>query len=80
MDGHRCGARRILALEAAFKQCPHPDETQVANLSRETGMTPQQIKYWFQTRRAQIKASDPGIFIVGSLMLSFDNFGEADGG
>uniref|UniRef100_A0A8R7JY15 Homeobox domain-containing protein n=1 Tax=Triticum urartu TaxID=4572 RepID=A0A8R7JY15_TRIUA len=57
MDGHRCGARRILALEAAFQKCPNPDETQVANLSRETGLTPQQIKYWFQTRRAQIKGS-----------------------
>ncbi|XBJ13905.1 hypothetical protein VPH35_006017 [Triticum aestivum] len=54
MDGHRHGPRKILALEAAFKKWAHPD---VANLSRETGMEPQQIVYWFQTRRAHIKGS-----------------------
>ncbi|XBJ21989.1 hypothetical protein VPH35_000444 [Triticum aestivum] len=57
MDGHRRAPRQILVLEEAFKKCPHPDQTQVANLSRETGMEVHQIQYWFQTRRAQIKGS-----------------------
>ncbi|KAI5021013.1 hypothetical protein ZWY2020_054423 [Hordeum vulgare] len=58
MDGHNSRAQRlILALEEAFNKCPHPDATQLADLSRDTGMEPRQIKCWFQNRRTQIKPS-----------------------
>ncbi|XP_066320681.1 homeobox-leucine zipper protein ROC8-like [Miscanthus floridulus] len=39
-----------------FKECPHPDENQRAALSRELGLEPHQIKFWFQNRRTQMKA------------------------
>ncbi|AQL01216.1 Homeobox-leucine zipper protein HDG11 [Zea mays] len=39
-----------------FKECPHPDENQRAALSRELGLEPRQIKFWFQNRRTQMKA------------------------
>ena len=38
-----------------FKECPHPDENQRAALSRELGLEPRQIKFWFQNRRTQMK-------------------------
>ncbi|GJN00614.1 hypothetical protein PR202_ga17809 [Eleusine coracana subsp. coracana] len=39
-----------------FKECPHPDENQRGLLSRELGLEPRQIKFWFQNRRTQMKA------------------------
>ncbi|KAF2290118.1 hypothetical protein GH714_002716 [Hevea brasiliensis] len=39
-----------------FKECPHPDEKQRLQLSRELGLAPRQIKFWFQNRRTQMKA------------------------
>ncbi|AQK75300.1 Homeodomain leucine zipper family IV protein [Zea mays] len=39
-----------------FKECPHPDENQRMQLSRELGLEPRQIKFWFQNRRTQMKA------------------------
>jgi homeobox-leucine zipper protein len=40
-----------------FKECPHPDENQRAQLSRELGLEPRQIKFWFQNRRTQMKVN-----------------------
>ncbi|KAH7529418.1 hypothetical protein FEM48_Zijuj05G0182000 [Ziziphus jujuba var. spinosa] len=39
-----------------FKECPHPDEKQRMQLSRELSLAPRQIKFWFQNRRTQMKA------------------------
>jgi hypothetical protein len=41
-----------------FKECPHPDENQRAALARELDLEPQQIKFWFQNRRTQMKVHD----------------------
>ncbi|KAK3131896.1 hypothetical protein QOZ80_6AG0513100 [Eleusine coracana subsp. coracana] len=53
---HRHTPRQIQQLEAMFKECPHPDENQRGLLSRELGLEPRQIKFWFQNRRTQMKA------------------------
>lgn len=38
-----------------FKECPHPDDEQRKELSRELGLEPLQIKFWFQNKRTQMK-------------------------
>lgn len=38
-----------------FKECPHPDENQRQLLSRDLGLAPRQIKFWFQNKRTQTK-------------------------
>ncbi|KAJ4973997.1 hypothetical protein NE237_007171 [Protea cynaroides] len=53
---HRHTARQIQELEAVFKECPHPDEKQRSQLSRDLGLEPRQIKFWFQNRRTQMKS------------------------
>lgn len=53
---HRHTAHQIQRLEGTFKECPHPDEKQRLQLSRELGLAPRQIKFWFQNRRTQLKA------------------------
>ncbi|XP_038687349.1 homeobox-leucine zipper protein HDG11-like [Tripterygium wilfordii] len=53
---HRHTAHQIQRLEGMFKECPHPDEKQRLQLSRELGLAPRQIKFWFQNRRTQTKA------------------------
>ncbi|KAJ3700297.1 hypothetical protein LUZ61_004002 [Rhynchospora tenuis] len=53
---HRHTPRQIQQLESMFKECPHPDEKQRMQLSREVGLDPRQIKFWFQNRRTQMKA------------------------
>ncbi|XP_042500960.1 homeobox-leucine zipper protein ROC8-like [Macadamia integrifolia] len=53
---HRHTARQIQELESVFKECPHPDEKQRSQLSRDLGLEPRQIKFWFQNRRTQMKA------------------------
>ncbi|XP_038725108.1 homeobox-leucine zipper protein HDG11-like [Tripterygium wilfordii] len=53
---HRHTAYQIQSLEGMFKECPHPDEKQRLQLSRELGLAPRQIKFWFQNRRTQMKA------------------------
>ncbi|WVZ14686.1 hypothetical protein V8G54_012252 [Vigna mungo] len=53
---HRHTANQIQRLESMFKECPHPDEKQRMQLSRELGLAPRQIKFWFQNRRTQMKA------------------------
>ncbi|WOL09374.1 homeobox-leucine zipper protein ROC8-like [Canna indica] len=53
---HRHTPRQIQELESMFKICPHPDEKQRMQLSRDLGLEPRQIKFWFQNRRTQMKA------------------------
>ncbi|KAJ0981232.1 hypothetical protein J5N97_009487 [Dioscorea zingiberensis] len=53
---HRHTPRQIQELEAVFKECPHPDEKQRMQLSRDLSLEPRQIKFWFQNRRTQMKA------------------------
>jgi hypothetical protein len=48
------GGRRARTCRT-FKGCPHPDESQREALSRQLGMEPRQIKFWFQNRRTQEK-------------------------
>ncbi|KAF5747994.1 homeobox-leucine zipper protein HDG11 isoform X2 [Tripterygium wilfordii] len=52
---HRHSPNQIQQLEAFFKECPHPDESQRIRLSRELGLESQQIKFWFQNKRTQTK-------------------------
>ncbi|KAK6142546.1 hypothetical protein DH2020_022894 [Rehmannia glutinosa] len=52
---HRHTPLQIQELEAVFKECPHPDERQRKELSRELGMEPLQVKFWFQNKRTQMK-------------------------
>ncbi|XP_054776944.1 homeobox-leucine zipper protein MERISTEM L1-like [Prosopis cineraria] len=53
---HRHTQRQIQELEAFFKECPHPDDKQRKELSRELGLEPLQVKFWFQNKRTQMKA------------------------
>ncbi|KAL8502255.1 hypothetical protein ACS0TY_021395 [Phlomoides rotata] len=53
---HRHTQHQIEALEAYFKECPHPDTTQRNELSQMVGMEPLQIKFWFQNKRTQMKS------------------------
>ncbi|EFJ23154.1 hypothetical protein SELMODRAFT_450555 [Selaginella moellendorffii] len=54
---HRHTLRQIQEMEMVFKECPHPDEKQRMQLSRELGLEPRQVKFWFQNRRTQMKVS-----------------------
>ncbi|XVE57206.1 hypothetical protein DITRI_Ditri04bG0072900 [Diplodiscus trichospermus] len=58
---HRHTAHQIQRLEAMFKECPHPDEKQRMQLSRELGLAPRQIKFWFQNRRTQMKVGTSSV-------------------
>lgn len=53
---HRHTAYQIQKLEGLFKESPHPDDKQRLQLSKELGLAPRQIKFWFQNRRTQMKA------------------------
>ncbi|GAB4842239.1 Homeobox-leucine zipper protein GLABRA 2 [Ancistrocladus abbreviatus] len=53
---HRHTAGQIREMEALFKESPHPDEKQRQQLSKQLGLHPRQVKFWFQNRRTQIKA------------------------
>ncbi|WOG99208.1 hypothetical protein DCAR_0518556 [Daucus carota subsp. sativus] len=53
---HRHTAEQIREMEALFKESPHPDEKQRQELSKQLGLHPRQVKFWFQNRRTQIKA------------------------
>ncbi|XP_050213779.1 homeobox-leucine zipper protein PROTODERMAL FACTOR 2-like [Mercurialis annua] len=53
---HRHTQRQIQEMEAFFKECPHPDDKQRKELSRELSLEPLQIKFWFQNKRTQMKA------------------------
>ncbi|KAK4481929.1 hypothetical protein RD792_012842 [Penstemon davidsonii] len=52
---HRHTPFQIQEMEAFFKECPHPDNKQRNELSRGLGMEPQQVKFWFQNKRTQLK-------------------------
>ncbi|XWS16330.1 hypothetical protein CRYUN_Cryun34aG0075800 [Craigia yunnanensis] len=53
---HRHTADQIREMEMLFKESPHPDEKQRQQLSKQLGLAPRQVKFWFQNRRTQIKA------------------------
>ncbi|KAJ4832066.1 Homeobox-leucine zipper protein GLABRA 2 [Turnera subulata] len=53
---HRHTAEQIREMEALFRESPHPDEKQRQQLSKQLGLAPRQVKFWFQNRRTQIKA------------------------
>ncbi|GJS81151.1 homeobox-leucine zipper protein HDG11 [Tanacetum coccineum] len=53
---HRHTALQIQILESTYKECQHPDDKTRMQLSRELGLAPRQIKFWFQNRRTQMKA------------------------
>ncbi|KAH9649330.1 homeobox-leucine zipper protein ROC8 [Citrus sinensis] len=55
---HRHTTHQIQTLEAFFKDCPHPDENQRRQLSKELGLDLKQIKFWFQNKRTQTKAQN----------------------
>ncbi|MCD7453702.1 hypothetical protein HAX54_021893 [Datura stramonium] len=52
---HRHDLEQIQRLEASFKACPFPDAKQRNQLSREIGLDPKQIRFWFQNKRTQTK-------------------------
>ena len=52
-----------------FKDCPHPDENQRRQLSRELGLEPRQIKFWFQNKRTQTKVYYFFIFFIFLIFL-----------
>lgn len=53
---HRHTVDQIREMEGLFKESPHPDEKQRQELSKQLGLHPRQVKFWFQNRRTQIKA------------------------
>ncbi|KAF8048463.1 hypothetical protein N665_2505s0003 [Sinapis alba] len=52
---NRHTAHQIQEMEAFFKVNPHPNDNVKTRLSEELGLTPLQVKFWFQNRRTQIK-------------------------
>ncbi|OWM79829.1 homeobox-leucine zipper protein HDG2 isoform X2 [Punica granatum] len=52
---HRHTQHQIQEMEAFFKECPHPDDKQRKELSRQLGLEPLQVKFWFQNKRTQMK-------------------------
>ncbi|KAJ0240214.1 Homeobox-leucine zipper protein HDG3 [Hirschfeldia incana] len=52
---HRHTQQQIQEMENFFKECPHPDEKQRKELSRQLGLDHLQIKFWFQNKRTQNK-------------------------
>ncbi|KAG5524865.1 hypothetical protein RHGRI_031511 [Rhododendron griersonianum] len=52
----RLASSQTLRLEAYFEECQHPNERQRLQLGRELGLTPTQIKFWFQNKRTLVKA------------------------
>ncbi|KAF8048008.1 hypothetical protein N665_2726s0005 [Sinapis alba] len=55
---HRHTIQQTHRLEAYFKGCHNPDESQRLNLCTELNLEPDQIKFWFQNKRTQNKAND----------------------
>ncbi|XP_019440118.1 PREDICTED: homeobox-leucine zipper protein HDG11-like [Lupinus angustifolius] len=46
---------QIAKLEELFKQQPTPDENQRYQIAQDLGLTPKQVKFWFQNKRTQKK-------------------------
>ncbi|KAJ0237181.1 Homeobox-leucine zipper protein HDG8 [Hirschfeldia incana] len=55
---HRHSPQQIQILEAYFKECPHPNESQRQKLCDELNLEIDQVKFWFQNKRTQSKAQD----------------------
>ena len=52
---HLFSWKLIILMASFFKECPHPDDKQRKELSRELGLEPLQVKFWFQNKRTQMK-------------------------
>ncbi|RID41894.1 hypothetical protein BRARA_J01818 [Brassica rapa] len=52
---NRHSNHQIQRLEAYFKECHHPDDSQRLKLGEELKLKPKQIKFWFQNKRTQAK-------------------------
>ncbi|KAL6284593.1 hypothetical protein ACE6H2_015522 [Prunus campanulata] len=52
---HRHTEHQIQEMEALFKECPQPNAKQRKELSRELGLEPFQVKWWFQNKRTHMK-------------------------
>ncbi|KAH7366495.1 hypothetical protein KP509_18G081200 [Ceratopteris richardii] len=65
-------------MERFFKECPHPDEKQRQELSRELKLSPRQIKFWFQNKRTKLKVhherQDNGVLRAENEKLKLENF------
>ncbi|MCO5579543.1 hypothetical protein L7F22_033400 [Adiantum nelumboides] len=48
----------VAHLEALFQECPNPNERERRELSRRSGLTVEQVRYWFQNRRTQVKSEN----------------------
>ncbi|CAN6840304.1 unnamed protein product [Brassica oleracea] len=55
---HRHSPQQIQMLEAYFKECPHPNESQRQKFCNELNLEIDQVKFWFQNKRTQSKAQD----------------------
>ncbi|KAK1320975.1 Homeobox-leucine zipper protein ROC3 [Acorus calamus] len=52
---NRHSKEQIQILQSLFKQCPHPDERRMKELSQLLNLKKSQIKYWFQNQRSYEK-------------------------
>ncbi|XP_048636223.1 homeobox-leucine zipper protein HDG8 isoform X1 [Brassica napus] len=55
---HRHTPQQIQKLEAYFKECPHPNESQREAFCSVLDLGIDQVKFWFQNKRTQSKAQD----------------------
>ncbi|PQQ00964.1 Homeobox-leucine zipper protein HDG2 [Prunus yedoensis var. nudiflora] len=55
MRRQRHTQHQIQEMEAFFTKCPRPNVKQRKELSRELGLEPLQVKFWFQNKRTQMK-------------------------
>ncbi|KAF3587086.1 hypothetical protein F2Q69_00032513 [Brassica cretica] len=55
---HRHTPQQIQKLEAYFKECPHPNESQRQAFCDVLNLGIDQVKFWFQNKRTQSKAQD----------------------
>ncbi|KAI4967282.1 hypothetical protein ZWY2020_028779 [Hordeum vulgare] len=51
----RLNPQQTQVLEGFFSICAHPDENQRMGLSESTGLSMQQVKFWFQNKRTYMK-------------------------
>ncbi|KAL5228707.1 hypothetical protein ABZP36_016972 [Zizania latifolia] len=52
---NRLTKEQIEVLDSFFSVCGHPDHGQKKLLSRATGLSVHQVKFWFQNKRTQVK-------------------------
>ncbi|XP_010439958.1 PREDICTED: homeobox-leucine zipper protein HDG4-like isoform X2 [Camelina sativa] len=53
---HRHTVHQIQEMEAVFEETSYPSENKRLRLSEGLGLTPLQVKFWFQNKRTQIRA------------------------